>query len=320
MSIAARRQGNPPETLSEPQGTVDATTEVKSLRAPSSPLVGKQEPGKGPAEVGEIDRIAPPTPSNDVGGQTGMDELKGSGKKKHKPLVKGLIGIVAVIALTAFGIQWWLVGRFMVSTDDAYVGADLALLSARVPARVMDVPLEANQKVKKGEVLVVLDDGDFKLAVDQAKAQLATQKARIVTIGRQIVAAHAQVKQMQANLTAAKAEVERAEADFERTRSLAADSYSSKATLDQRRAERDKARAGVIGAEASVASADASVGVLEAQKTEAEHTATEMAVMVAKAERDLDATRVRAPMDGIVGNKSVQVGDYVVAGKRLAAI
>jgi membrane fusion protein (multidrug efflux system) len=242
---------------------------------------------------------------------------KGSGRKK---LVFGIVGALILAGAIGYGVHWWTVGRFLVSTDDAYVGAEIAQLSARVAGRVESVPVAANQHVRKGDALVRLENTDYRFAVDQSKAKLATQEASVARYGRQIEAAKAAITQAKAQLDSVQAEVERAEAEFKRIQALAKSQYNSVASLDTARATRDKARAAVESAKAGITSAEANVAVLQAQKTEAEHTAAELRVAVAKAQWDLDATVVRAPIDGFVGNKSVQVGDYVTAGKRLAAV
>jgi membrane fusion protein (multidrug efflux system) len=110
------------------------------------------------------------------------------------------------------------------------------------------------------------------------------------------------------------------EADFTRTDALAAKDYSTKAALDAAIAARDSALAQVKADEAAIQTADANIAVLQAQRNEAERVANELQVAVAKADRDLSFTVIRAPFNGVVGNRSVQVGDYVTAGKRLAAV
>ena len=118
----------------------------------------------------------------------------------------------------------------------------------------------------------------------------------------------------------AKATVLKTEADFTRTDALAAKDYSTKAALDAAIAARDSARAQVKADEAAIQTADANIAVLQAQRNEAERVAKELQVAVAKADRDLSFTVIRAPFNGVVGNRSVQVGDYVTPGKRLAAV
>jgi membrane fusion protein (multidrug efflux system) len=229
-------------------------------------------------------------------------------------------GLVALIAAGWYGYDYVTVGRFIVSTDDAYVGADMSIIAPKVAANVAEVAIVENQHVKSGDTLVRLDDGDYNLAVDQAAAKLATQKAALGTFAAQISAAEATAAQTRAQLDAAKATLVRTEADFVRTSALAEKDFSTKASLDAALAARDSAKAQVAAGEAGIQTADANVGVLKAQRAQAERVVKELEVALAKAERDLSFTVIRAPFDGVVGNKSVQVGDYVTPGKRIAAI
>lgn len=243
--------------------------------------------------------------------------------KTGSPRKKALLGAVVLAVLA--GVGWFAydyitVGRFMVSTDDAYVGADMAIISPKVAANVVGVPIEENQSVKKGDVLIRLDDGDFRLASEQAKAKLATQKAAIATFDAQIRAGEATVAQANAQLDAATAAVAKAEADYARTKPLAEREYTSKATLDAAIAARDTSHAQLKANEAAIDTAKANVAVLKAQRAQAEEVAKELEVAVAKAERDLSFTTIVAPFDGYIGNRSVQVGDYATPGKRLAAV
>ena len=239
--------------------------------------------------------------------------------RNRKPLLIG--AAVAALAVAGwYGHSYWTVGRFIVSTDDAYVGADMSIIAPKIAANVAEVPIVANQRVKVGDTLVQLDDGDFKLAVDQAAAKLATQKSSLDTFAAQTLAAEANAAQARAQLDAAKATLVRTEADFSRTDTLAARDYSSKSALDAARAARDSAKAQVTAQDAAIQSADANVGVLKAQTAEAQRVVKELEVALAKAQRDLSFTTIKAPFDGVVGNKSVQVGDYVTPGKRLAAV
>lgn len=237
----------------------------------------------------------------------------------RRVFMSGLAGALALAAVV-YGFQYWTVGRFIVSTDDAYVGAYMSMVSSKVAANVAAVPVVDNQRVTAGDELVRLDDGDYKLALEQAETKLATQRAAILTFDAQIRSADAAVAQARAQLDANRATLVRAEADFERTNTLAQRDFSSKSALDAARATRDSAQAQLVAQEAAIASAEANSGVLKAQKQQAEQVAKELEVAVAKAERDVSFTVIRAPFDGVVGNRSVQVGDYVTPGKRLAAV
>ncbi len=250
---------------------------------------------------------------------SGCRRASGEGQAQAALLLAGAAAI-ALLAAGWYGYDYVTVGRFIVSTDDAYVGADMSIIAPKVAANVAEVPIVENQHVKSGDTLVRLDDGDYTLAVDQAAAKLATQKAAIETFGAQITASEATATQTRAQLDAAKATLVRTEADFARTSALADKDFSTKASLDAARAARDTAKAQVAAGEAAIQTADANVGVLKAQRSQAERVVKELEVALAKAERDLSFTVIRAPFDGVIGNKSVQVGDYVTPGKRIAAV
>jgi membrane fusion protein (multidrug efflux system) len=229
--------------------------------------------------------------------------------------------LLAALATGAwYGHGWWTDGRFLVETDDAYVGADMAIMAPKVSGYVAMVPVGENARVKAGDPLVVLDDGDARLALEAAVAKIATQQAAIDRFDRQIVASDAQISQAEAQVASAEADRERASSDYDRAQQLAKSSYGSRQSLDQAKADRDRTVAGVQSARAGVTAAQANREVLVAQKAEAARTLNELETARAQRQRDLDATIVRAPFDGVVGNKAVQQGDYVTPGKRVMAI
>ncbi|WP_332119732.1 HlyD family secretion protein [Azorhizobium caulinodans] len=233
-----------------------------------------------------------------------------------------LVGALAVALAGAavWGYHYWTVGRFQVSTDNAYVGADISIIAPKVSGYIASVPLVANSHVNAGDMLVKLDDRDYRVAVQQAKAKVDTQDTTIVRLGKQVEAQLASIEQAQAQLQSAIADEARTAADFTRTSKLATNAFASQQSLDTARADRDKAIAATASARAAVSSAQANLEVLKAEKAEAESTRKELVAALEKAQLDLDATELRAPYSGIIGNKAVEVGDYVTAGKRLAAL
>ncbi|MCK0209184.1 HlyD family secretion protein [Starkeya koreensis] len=242
-----------------------------------------------------------------------------------RPRSRRRVVIAAVLALVLagggyYGLDWWRTGRFLVSTDDAYVGADTSVLAAKVAGHIVAVEVDANQPVKAGDVIARIDDGDYRLALQAAEGKIATQQAAIDRFGQQIEAARAGVDQAKAQLVADEAELNRTQLEFDRQTELVKSQYSSRATLDNTRADRDKAQATVDAARAALASAQANIAVLDAQRTEAARVLDEYRTARDQAQRDLDFTVVKAPFDGIVGNRAVQVGELVQAGTRLAAL
>ena len=257
-----------------------------------------------------------PAPSS-AGPRPGSAASTGDGRKRR--LLIGIAG-VAVAAAAWFGGNWFVFGRFQVSTDDAYVKADTATIAARASGHVVKVAVTDNQFVKEGDLLAEIDPGDGRLAVAAAEGRIATQKATLARISAQIEAQRAAIAQSEAQLASARSDVDRTEADFARATDLVRTAAGTQKTLDQARADRDRTRAAVAVADAGVAAARGAMGVLEAQRREADAGLAELVVALDKARRDLDFTRVVAPFDGVIGNKAVQLGQLVQPGTRLLAL
>ncbi|MCJ2017214.1 HlyD family secretion protein [Methylobacterium sp. E-065] len=265
---------------------------------------------------------APRQPASDAvpaAAQTGPSEAS---RPRRRPLRRAVLLTVLAGLLGGgayAGWQWWTVGRFFVSTDDAYVQADISVLAAKVSGYLAAVPAVNGVSVKKGDVIAQLDDGDYRLALQAAQDKLATQESTIARIARQAEAAQAQVAQAAAQLDATRADAVRAQADFARSTQMQAD-YVAKSRIDQTRADRDRTEASVKAMEAGLLAARANVDVLTAQKREAESVAAELRTAVDRARRDVDFAVIRAPFDGVVGNKAVEAGAYVAPGTRIAAL
>ena len=240
--------------------------------------------------------------------------------RARKLLLLSALALAIVGGAGSFGYRWWTVGRFIESTDDAYVGAHNTTLAAKVAGYIATIAVEDNTQVRAGDVIATIDEGDFRLAVDQARDKVATQKATIDRIGRQVVAQQAAVDQAKAQLASAQAASARAQLELDRQQTLAQRDYASRQTLEQAQSSRDQATAGVQSAQAAVDAAQANVEVLKGQQQEAARTLDELNTALAKAERDLSFTRVLAPFDGIVGNKAAEVGNFVQPAARLMAL
>jgi membrane fusion protein (multidrug efflux system) len=266
-----------------------------------------------------FEHVPTPATARERGADAPVQEAAVKKGSRRKPIFIG-IGALALIAAGYFAYDYITVGRFLVSTDDAYIGAYMSVISPKVSAIVDNVPVVDNQQVKTGQVLVELDPGDYRLALDQAQSRLATQTAVIKTFDAQIKAAEAATAQARAQLDAAKANVIKTVSDYTRISALTAKDYATKASLDDAIAARDSANAQVKANEAAIQSAEANVSLMHAQRNQAETLAKELQVAVDQAARDLSFTTIRAPFDGVVGNRGVQSGDYVTPGKRLMAV
>jgi membrane fusion protein, multidrug efflux system len=233
-----------------------------------------------------------------------------------------LTGVVALLALAAisYGVHWLLVGRFFVSTDDAYVRANNTLLGARVSGHIAAIFPRDNALVHSGDAIFKIDDGDYRIAVDAARTRIETQQATIERIGRQVTAQESAVEQAKAQLASAEAGLKRADLDYDRQQNLSAKGFASRATFEVSEASRDQGMAGVRSARAAYEAARDNVEVTKAQQAEARAQLAELQTTLAKAERDLDFTSVRAPVDGTFSNRLVNTGDFIAVGQRLGNV
>ncbi len=241
-------------------------------------------------------------------------------KRGGRARVLGGIALLALLAGGYAGYGWWTNGRFMVGTDDAYVQADLSLVSSKLQGYVAEIPVQANQHVSKGDVLVTIEDGDYRIALEQAQAKLPTLDRTLARIEAQITAAKASVTQAEAELSGAEARLHTAETTQARIEGLAARKVASQADLDDANGALETARANRAAALASIERAKAEIAVLQAERAETESSRRELQLDIDQAQRDLDHTVLRAPFDGTVANIAIEAGELVNVGARLAAV
>ena len=272
--------------------------------------------GAGRTVVMEIDPALGSAGSNVTQLRPDAPAKKG-GRKRFAFLIAGL---VVLAGAGWYGYDWWTNGRFIVSTDDAYVSADAATVSPKVAGYIKSIAVGDNTHVKAGDPLVVIDDADFRIAFSQADAQVSTAGATVDRIAQQVIAGQAQVTQAKAQVDSAKAVATNAKTAFDRVNALAGKAFASHKDLDDAQAALTQANAAVDAASAALAAAEANVGVVNAQKVEAEHQLAQYKLSRDQAQLNLDHTVVRAPFDGIVGNRAAQAGAYVQPGTRLMAV
>jgi membrane fusion protein, multidrug efflux system len=261
-------------------------------------------------------KVAPQAPNEQVPAPAATPERPSIIRR----IVLGAIIVGALAAAGNYGYNWYTLGRFQVSTDDAYVKADMSQIGAKVAGYVTDIPAAENSAVKAGNIILKLDDGDFKLAVDAAKAKIETQKAVIASFDQQIAAQQTQVASAGAKLDSAKAWVANATANDKRTSQLVRSAVASRSQQDTTQLDLQRANASVNEATAGIGAAKAQINVLAANKVQAERSLDELQNALAKAERDLSFTEIKAPFDGIVANRAVEVGQYVQASTRVMAL
>ncbi|WFU35332.1 HlyD family secretion protein [Bradyrhizobium brasilense] len=306
--MAAARDQAARIVRSEPEMAEDAIARDASADLGEQ---GRADEAKRPAE-------APPAsaPEQPAASPAAAPAPK-SGKRKF--VMMGVVGLLA-LAAASYAAYYLMVGRFYVSTDDAYVRANNSMLGARVAGHIAAILPGDNALVRAGDVIFRIDDGDYRIAVDAARTRIATQQATIERIGRQVAAAASSVEQAQAQLVSAQAGLKRADLDFDRQQALSTKGFASRATFEVSEAGRDQGAASVRSAQAAYDAAKDNVEVTKAQQAEARAQLAELQTQLAKAERDLEFTNVRAPVDGTFSNRLVNTGDYINVGQRLGNV
>jgi membrane fusion protein, multidrug efflux system len=258
-----------------------------------------------------------------------------SSNRRRAFLVFG--GVLAVIAIGYIGYEWIEGGRY-VETDDAYVNAENATVTPLTGGPVEQVRVSNTQMVHKGDVLVVLDPTDARIAVAAAEADYASALRKIHQTIAMGTALHnavgervADIGRMQAQVTIAQADLARARIDLTRREALAADGGVSGEELTTAKNAFAAAEGNLAAARASLAQAEAARGSAHGQQ-DANNALivgttpeTNPDVLAAKAKLDqaridLERTTVRAPIDGVVSQRTVQVGQRVNAGTALMTV
>ncbi len=277
-----------------------------------------------PVIVPVTDRKPQDTPHEAPSTDAPADAPAGTGEaapaakpNRRKFVLTGILGLLAIAAVS-YGTYYVMVGRFFVSTDDAYVRANNTIIGARVSGHIAKIAPKDNTTVKAGDLLIKVDDGDYKIAVDAARAKIETQQATIERIGRQADAQVSMVEQAKAQLDSMQAAVKRAQFDYDRQQQLSDKGYASKATFETSQATRDQSIASVQSAQAALVAAERNIDVIKAQQVEAQRQLGELQTSLAKADRDFNFTEVRAAVDGVFSNRLVNEGDYIQVGQRLA--
>jgi membrane fusion protein (multidrug efflux system) len=231
-----------------------------------------------------------------------------------------LAGLAAVIGIGVTASWWFTEGRYIESTDNAYVQGDIAVLSPRIEGDVAAIKVADNQRVRVGDPLVVLDPTDWRSRLAQATAAAAEAAAAVETAQRQVGQQQATIEAAQAAIVQAQAEQARATADATRSGSLVVGGWASRQANDQAIADSRKANAAVAAAQAQKAAAEQQLDVLRAQVVQARARQQNAAAAAQLAENNLAYTVIRAPFDGIAGNRAAELGQHVTPASQLIAV
>jgi membrane fusion protein (multidrug efflux system) len=233
-----------------------------------------------------------------------------------------LLGLLAVFlcggGYAAF--YWFTDGRYLESTDNAYVQADNSSIAPRVQGYVREVAVGDNQRVKQGDVLVRLDDADFAAKFADAEAAVQAQQAALGSNDSKIQWQRSNIERAKAQIGSVQADLDFAQHDYARYQSLIGSDFVTKQKFETARADLEKQRALLATAQANLAAEQQQLIVLQAGTREIEARLAQMQAQLALVRNDLDNTVIRAPIDGVVGNRTIRVGQFVKQGAQMMVI
>ena len=246
-----------------------------------------------------------------------------AGAARKLPMRKALLagaGLLALAAAGYFGWDYWTIGRFQVSTDDAYVQADNTTVAPKVSGYLDRVLVGDNERVKAGQTLAHIDDRDFRTALDQSKADVAAAEADIASKRAALETQQSIIEAAKATIAVDQANQTYAEQDDKRYASLAATGAGSVQNAQQAASRIAVARASVARDTAALTTAVKQVDLLKADLAHAQAALAHDQAAQAQAELNLSYTTVVASVDGVVANRTLRVGQYVQAGTQLMAV
>ncbi|SFI98980.1 HlyD family secretion protein [Bradyrhizobium sp. cf659] len=239
-------------------------------------------------------------------------------KLRRAALVLALLAGTAAIAY--YGHDYWTSGRYLETTDDAYVKADSTIVAPKVSGYIAKVLVGDNEKVKAGQALARIDDRDFRAALDQARADVAAAEASVRNLDAQLELQQPIIEQSTADVTAADANLKFAQEERARYDDLMKSGSGTIQRAQQTDAALRASSAQLQHAKSGLLAAQRKVDVLTTQRAQATAQLARARAVADQAQLNLSYTEITAPVDGTVGARSLRVGQYVQAGTQLMAV
>jgi membrane fusion protein, multidrug efflux system len=242
----------------------------------------------------------------------------------YRPRLRSVLLAAAAIAALAgaglYGHYYLTTGRFLVSTDDAYLQADNVLISPKVAGYISEVPVADNQPVKAGQVLAHIDDRDYRTALAVARANVDAAQADIDNLGQQIAEQRIAVTEAQTTVAADQAALTFAGQDYDRYITLSKTGAGTVQSAQKASSDIRQKQATLDHDIAAIDGARKQIDVLTTQLAKARATLALQQAALSQAELNVSYTTITSPVDGTVGARSLRVGQYVQAGTQLMAV
>ncbi len=231
----------------------------------------------------------------------------------------GGIGLAA-LAAAAYGANYWANGQFLQSTDDAYVGGDVSALAPQVSGLVTHINVSDNQAVHAGQLLVQLDDRPYRAALAKAEADAQGARAALMNLNATETLQQAVIAEAQADITAAEATAALGKENATRYVALSTTNAGSVQEAQTAQTTYQQNLAAIQKTHAALTAQTAQLAVIETQKAQAQAALAADLAAQETAQLDEQYTQIRAPFDGVVGNRAAHVGDYAAAGTELLSL
>ncbi|PTE00242.1 HlyD family secretion protein [Pandoraea apista] len=286
------------------------TTAAQVKPAESAPLTARQ----AQAPAGKAADTAEAAGSVQAPGQT-----KAPANPRRKKILLGALGL-GVIAALGWGAQWWFVGRFIESTDDAYLQADSMTVAPKVGGYVTEVLVRDNETVTVGQPLVRLDARQYQAAYDEAQATVLAREADVTRAQAELSQHSASIAQVRAELDSARANAAYSAGQVKRYVPLVATGAETDERLAELRNASARADASLRSSEASLQASERQTDTLAAALAQAKAQLTVAQASARKADLDLADTVVKSTLSGRVGDRAVRVGQFAQPGTRLLTV
>ena len=222
-----------------------------------------------------------------------------------------------LLLLAVWGVFSWFGSRQTISTDNAYVHAEITAIAPKVAGYVTEAPITDNIAVKTGDLLFAVDERDYAARVDQGKANVQAAEAAVSNVEAAISLQQAFICQAEAQVVSATATQKRAAQEYTRQSRLRREKATTEQKFEDSLRDKIQADAALAGSQANRDVQIRQLDVLAAQLSSAQAGLAQARAAYSLASLDLSHCRVYAPVDGVVGNRKVRVGRYITPGMAL---